>query len=320
MLRLSISKRIFLFFLFAVLISCDSYFEFTPIDDGSVVNPNDDPIVDPFEDDDQEDPESFGLAEGYCYGFTTPSYPLAQIETEITFSESIDLSLYLPPVGSQGIQGSCVAWAAGYYLKSYQENLEDFNKGETTFNNFMSPAFVYNQIKVGTCAEGSSIPIALELISNTGIVSWQEMPYDQNECSAQPTAAQNILAGENKIMTFAPLDGDKLFDQARAFLMNDQPIVIAISIDREFFGKIDAFGDSVYRKIGGKGEIDGAHAMLVVGYNDAKTAFKVVNSWGKNWGNNGFVWIDYKAFKEVMDTESDLKILCEAWVSTDITE
>jgi len=146
------------------------------------------------------------------------------------------------------------------------------------------------------------------------------MPYDQNECSAQPTAAQNILAEENRIFSFAPLDGDKLFDQARAFLMNDQPIVIAISIDKDFFGRIDVFGDAVYREFGGEDNIDGSHAMLVVGYDDTKKAFKAVNSWGKNWGNNGFVWIDYKAFQEVMDTESDFKILCEAWVSTDITE
>ena len=320
MFQLNILRKFFLLCIFTSLIGCDSYFGLAPVDEGFEVNPNEDPIVDPFEDSDQEDPESFGLAEGYCYGLSTPSYPLAEIDTDINPPASIDLSQFLPPVGSQGVQGSCVGWATGYYLKSYQENYEDFNKGETSFNNFMSPAFVYNQIRVGSCSDGSSITTALELISNSGIVTWQEMPYDQNVCSILPTVDQNILAEENKIMSFAPLDGDKLFDQAKAFLMNDQPIVIAISIDREFFGQIDVFGDAVYRKFGGEDEIDGAHAMLVVGYDDAKNAFKVVNSWGKSWGNNGFVWIDYKAFQEVMDLESDFKILCEAWVSTDITD
>ena len=58
--------------------------------------------------------------------------------------------------------------------------------------------------------------------------------------------------------------------------------------------------------------------MLVVGYDDDMNAFKVVNSWGKGWGNDGFVWIDYKAFKEAGDAISDFQVLCEAWITKDI--
>jgi cathepsin K len=179
----------------------------------------------------------------------------------------------------------------------------------------MSPAFVYNQIKVGDCKDGSRIPDALDLILNTGIVTWEEMPYNSNECSTEPTENQNILAMENKINSFSYLDGEVLFEQTKAFLLDNKPVVIAISIDNDFFGVFEGNGDAVYRNFG---KFNGAHAMLVVGYDNTKTAFKVVNSWGRNWGNDGFVWIDYKAFAEVMDPESDFKILCEAWVSEDI--
>ena len=178
----------------------------------------------------------------------------------------------------------------------------------------MSPAFIYNQIKVAGCDGGSQIPSAMELISDTGIVTLSEMPYNENECDKQPTEIQVNLAEENKITSFSYLDGSTLFDQAKAFLNNNQPIVIAISIDRNHFGKIDTNGDAVYREFETD---DGAHAMLVVGYNDKKNAFKVVNSWGTSWGNNGFVWIDYKAFHDVLNTDSDFKILCEAWVTED---
>ncbi len=58
--------------------------------------------------------------------------------------------------------------------------------------------------------------------------------------------------------------------------------------------------------------------MLVVGYSDEMNAFKVVNSWGKDWGNQGFVWIDYKAWEQANDIDADFKILCEAWVTNDI--
>jgi C1A family cysteine protease len=301
-------KKLFLLFFLIFFISCDSYFDF-PLPENNV------PVPDPF-DENVAPPESYGLSDSYCYGFSTPeNRSVAEIDIDIQFPESHDLSSLLPRVGSQGQQGSCVAWAAGYYLKSFQENLEDQNNGEFILNNAMSPAFVYNQIKIGSCDSGSQIPDALDLILNTGIVSWEEMPYNANECSILPTANQNILAMENKINSFSYLNGDVLFEQTRAFLLNNKPVVIAISIDNNFFGVFEGNGDSVYRNFE---KVDGAHAMLVVGYDDTKNAFKVVNSWGVNWGNNGFVWIDYKAFKEVLDTESDFKILCEAWVTEDI--
>ncbi|MEJ0106451.1 MAG: C1 family peptidase [Bacteroidota bacterium] len=44
------------------------------------------------------------------------------------------------------------------------------------------------------------------------------------------------------------------------------------------------------------GKFKGGHAMVVIGYNDTKNAFKVMNSWGTKWGDNGFAWIDYANF------------------------
>jgi hypothetical protein len=38
------------------------------------------------------------------------------------------------------------------------------------------------------------------------------------------------------------------------------------------------------------------HAMALVGYDDVKQAFRVRNSWGTSWGDNGSIWIDYDFF------------------------
>ena len=304
-------KKLFLLLFLIFFISCDSNFDF-PLPENNLP-----PAPDPFDENIDPPVNSYGLADSYCYGIHVPvDYNVAEIDYDIEgFPDSHDLSSLLPRVGSQGNQGSCVAWAAGYYLKSFQENLEDLNNGEFLVNNAMSPAFVYNQIKVGDCKDGSRISDALDLILNTGIVTWEEMPYNANDCGTEPTVNQNILAMPNKINSFSYLDGEVLFEQTKAFLLDNKPVVIAISIDNDFFGVFEGNGDAVYRNFG---KVDGAHAMLVVGYDNTKTAFKVVNSWGRNWGNDGFVWIDYKAFLEVMDPESDFKILCEAWVSEDI--
>tara|TARA_B100000575_G_scaffold209118_1_gene170346 strand:- start:627 stop:1766 length:1140 start_codon:yes stop_codon:yes gene_type:complete len=36
------------------------------------------------------------------------------------------------------------------------------------------------------------------------------------------------------------------------------------------------------------------HAMLIVGYDDRKKAVQVLNSWGADFGNDGFFWIPYE--------------------------
>ena len=304
-------KKIVVLFVIFTLASCDSFFSDVEIIENSGVDTEGDPIVinpDP-------ENESLGAEGGYCYGFSTPDETLrAIIEIPAFFPEKIDLSQYLPEVRSQGKQGSCVAWATGYYLKSFQENIERFRNGSASNDQNMSPAYLFNQIKVNPC-DGAVVQRALDTLAKQGITIWNQIPYDQNNCDQQPTTDQLFQAANNRIESYHYLEEGNVFLQAKAFLNQDQPIVIAVSIDRTYFGAKDVNGDSAYRKFRTN---QGGHAMLVVGYDDAKNAFKAVNSWGKNWGDQGFVWIDYKAFIEAGDPNSDFQILCEAWVAQDL--
>lgn len=51
------------------------------------------------------------------------------------------------------------------------------------------------------------------------------------------------------------------------------------------------------------------HAMLIVGYDDNKSAVQVLNSWGEGFGNEGYFWIKYKdVFTSLIDVELDSNI------------
>lgn len=310
-------KKLSLLIFVILFYSCSSNFDFEL--DNRVIYTTDeegDPVIENIKDNEEVQEEyQFGLGGGFCYGYDTPDAPVAEIDIDIQMPGSYDISEYLPEVGSQGRQGSCVAWATGYYLKSYQENYEDFQNGVLNKNNVMSPAFIYNQIKVSDCSAGSVIQDALDTISSQGIADWAIMPYNENDCETQPNDLQKSLAEPNRIVEYFYLDENLALEQTKASLLNDQPVVIAVTIDRSYFGARDENGIHVYRKFESG---DAGHAMLVVGYDDDMNAFKVVNSWGKGWGNQGFVWIDYQAWEEAADVNSDFKVLCEAWVTDDI--
>ncbi len=99
-------KKIFTFIILITFLACDSNFDFESQSRQKYVEDEDgDPVIENVE---NTDIHTFGVGEGgYCYGYSTPAAEIAEIDTEIAFPPSIDLSGFLPKVGSQGAQGSC---------------------------------------------------------------------------------------------------------------------------------------------------------------------------------------------------------------------
>ena len=49
--------------------------------------------------------------------------------------------------------------------------------------------------------------------------------------------------------------------------------------------------------------------MVIVGYDNSKRAFKVANSWGSDWGDNGYGWIDYDHFIDLIEETQSVGVL-----------
>lgn len=191
-----------------------------------------------------------------------------------------------PQIQNQGGEGSCVAFATAYAAAS---TLEYNFKGVT---NPRSPEYVYNQIKVSGCPNGTYVSRGLDLIKNQGVCSWSEMPYTDAECSTQPNATQKSAATTHKFTTWATVDKTNI-SNVKTLLSMNLPIIIAITVDGSF-DSLSSANNWIWKSH--SGTVRGGHAICVVGYDDAKQAFKVQNSWGKTWGDNGFFWIDYTFF------------------------
>lgn len=222
---------------------------------------------------------------------------------------SHDLSENMPPVRSQGSQGSCVAWATTYYLKSYQEKIQH-NYDYESYEDVMSPAFIYNQAKANpNCLSGSTIEDSLELLKTAGTNTWQDFPYSQEVCTLLPRDELLLKASENKIKEYFKVaipDSNTdlnytLVSLIKTLVFQKNPIVISMDFENLVFETINGnyitntFNTNPTDKSCG-------HAILIVGYDDDLNAFKIVNSWGTKWGNEGYAWVSYNYFVEQSDS------------------
>jgi cathepsin K len=180
----------------------------------------------------------------------------------------------------------------------------------------MSPAYTYNQITQGNCV-GTQITNTLDLLKTKGVCDWESFPYSDTDCSLQPNEEQNQLALQNKISDYKGLSGENMVEEMKTLIFEQTPIIIGAYLSHEF-GKLDEFGLSAYREHTVDYSLDRCHAMLVVGYSDTYNAFKVVNSWGEQWGNSGYVWIDYKAFDNVTDETAEFRVINQAYIAYDL--
>ena len=219
---------------------------------------------------------------------------------------SFDLSNKMPPVRSQGGQGSCASWAVGYYLKAYHEHIDkdtDYGK-ENNYSGVYSPAFLYNSVKIGSCDEGSYIHENLDRVKDIGIASWEDMPYNENKCDTKPstTATTNAKCARildyQRIRIHEPIENIEMQDM-KYYLSHGNPLVIGIHVYNGFNSPKRVDGEFIYKEYNENG-YNGGHAIVVVGYDDGKNAFKIINSWGIDWGNDGFLWIDYDVFSEIV--------------------
>lgn len=264
----------------------------------------------------ENDPKNCGLKEAGCASIIEPALPIPVFEIPAILPAFMDLSADMPPVRSQGAQGSCVAWATTYYLKSYQEKIQ-YGYEFSNFDEVMSPAYVYNQAKeVGGCDVGTCIENALHVLKSQGACTWAYFPYNPSVCSYQPRSAARTEAANHKIgeyYTIYPLSETGTFTTLniiKAKLVEQMPVVIGMKLDQAFQATSprDADNRFIYNHFD-NAIVVGAHAMLVVGYDDSLAAFKVVNSWGTDWGNEGYCWISYDFFRQAADPDFEYGLL-----------
>lgn len=220
---------------------------------------------------------------------------------------SISYRKFTPRIQSQGNQSTCVGWAVAYAQLSTQQNLlMGVSNGVEKWSRAMDPYYVYNYINQGRwCQEGSRMVDAMAVLKVNGTKPFVWDPW--LSCNAKVTYSDftTALASNYRISDFFALGRENLAQKAKEALANGFIVSVGVNLTESFQAGA-AVNYGVWSP-GSNEKFIGGHAMCVVGYDNYKYggAFEVMNSWGSEYGENGFVWIKYSDFNSYVS---------EAWV------
>ncbi|MGK7389346.1 MAG: C1 family peptidase [Candidatus Cyclobacteriaceae bacterium M2_1C_046] len=228
-----------------------------------------------------------------------PAKPQIYRGVNIILPSKASLKEFSPRAGNQLDYATSVAWAIGWAGKTILYAKNRNLSGSDVLPHIFSPAFIYQAANPddNNCSEGISLEQGLKVVKNIGVPKLDDYLYF---CNGPMTENDKEKAKDYKIDEFAKLFNSdaKAEDKIKSLktsIHSGYPVVIGM-IATPSFKRAKEFWQPTEAP-------DGNHpgqAVCVVGYDDNKYggAFEVLNSWGKGWGNDGYMWIRYKDFND----------------------
>jgi len=241
--------------------------------------------------------------------------------TEYGVVQIVDHSSQMSPVKDQGEFGSCVAFALAA-LKEWQEKKEfvfekyvlDKPKERTIDDEYdFSEQWIYYQTKKidkHPEEEGLSIRDGLKILHKIGVPVEQAWIYTEGIDIGKPEKWAHLVARWNKIGAYYRI---RTMQELKNALI-DSPVILGIAVFDEMMDP----GESGYITMPRDLNLYyGGHAICVVGFDETTKLFKFKNSWGTDWGSDGYGFLPYEyienftmdawACKDMRITKADLK-------------
>jgi hypothetical protein len=200
----------------------------------------------------------------------------------ITLPEEVDyrdiFNRYFP-VFDQGNQGSCAS-CAGTAMRQIQE----YN--DIGFIKKLSEQFVYNN-REDLSEEGMYMRDLMDILLKMGVCINDLCPYgnlNKPSAKAYQDALKHVIEGYASVGSVLEL---------KTALYQKGPCVIAVPVYN--------YGTRMWKQQSGD-EFLGGHSMACVGYN--KDGFIIRNSWGEEWGDNGYCIMPYTDFSSIWEVWS----------------
>lgn len=210
-----------------------------------------------------------------------------------------DLRPWCSPIEDQKSIGSCTAHAGVGMLEYYQRRA--FGKHVDA-----SRLFLYKVTRnlLGWKGDtGAYLRTTMKALVMTGVPPEQYWPYTISKFDEEPSAFLYALGDEYEALKYYRLDPAgtapaKVLENVKAYLAAGLPSMFGFTVYNTIPGSGDGKGEIPFPTGGEK--VVGGHAVLAVGYDDAKKigkqtgALLIRNSWGTGWGAAGYGWLPYE--------------------------
>lgn len=192
----------------------------------------------------------------------------------------VDISHKLGKAGNQGKRRTCLAFAASdanQFLHGLQKSLS-------------VEWLYYHALKIV-----QKIPDAgTRVIEISSALEKYGQPYEEKWRYSSDLDISSWIPPENPTPLFFAYGkySNYKFTKIESFLNYGRPVVLTLKTNREFFkaATVEGIATVEYNHSSDKFE---NHAVLAVGHGvlNRKKYLKIRNSWGINWGDNGYAWL-----------------------------
>lgn len=201
----------------------------------------------------------------------------------------VDLRDHFPPCYDQGALGSCTANAIAGLLHF------DMLKQQEKRAAVPSRLFIYYNERVmeGTIDDdaGAEIRDGIKSVARWGSPNERYWPYIISKFTKKPSKTAYTRGEKRQSLEYRRLNNESLVD-LKSCLAQGFPFTFGFTVYENFESR--PFEDNWVLSVPVRNEaVLGGHAVVAVGYDNEMDAFLVRNSWGEDWGIDGYYWQKY---------------------------
>lgn len=222
--------------------------------------------------------------------YTKETAKKLKIDISSLKSNPVDLRPYCTPIEDQEDIGSCTA-QAGVGLVEYIE-LNQFGEYLDASRLFLYK--VTRNLLELTGDTGAYMRSTLKALRLFGTVPESYLPYVTSKFDEEPPAFCYSFARNYQILSYYRL---QTLAEIKSVLEMGLPVAFGFTVFRSMFaGDVEETGKIPFPSK--YDSVAGGHAVVAVGFNDGENYVIIRNSWGINWGDNGYGYLPYKYFEE----------------------
>ena len=190
------------------------------------------------------------------------------------------------PIKYQGMCGSCWTFSSAAVFES-SILIKYSEMTDTSEQNILDCAASLNGRDAGSC-NGGWYGYVFDYYSKNNIVSEVQNPYKVKESFCKKT--KSIPYKVTAWGYVSPDAGLPSVSEIKKALVMYGPLAACVKVTEPFQAYVGGIFDE-FASVAGPSDIN--HAIVIVGWDDRKKAFLIKNSWSEDWGEKGYMWIEY---------------------------